>query len=109
MFHYSERPGTLAAKKYPDDISIEVKQRRLSDTILVQRQNSYENNLRDIGKTFEVLIEGDSKKSNQQFSGRNSQNKVVVFPKNDKYKPGEYALVEITEVTSGTLLGKLIS
>mgnify|MGYP001347573312 CR=1 FL=1 len=109
MFHYSERPGTLAAKKYADDISLEVKQRRLSETISVQRQNSYENNLRDIGKIFEVLIEGDSKKSNQQFSGRNSQNKVIVFPKNNQYKPGDYAMVEVLEVTSGTLLGKLVS
>jgi tRNA-2-methylthio-N6-dimethylallyladenosine synthase len=109
MFQYSERPGTLAAKKYKDDISLEVKQRRLSDTILVQRQTSHEHNLRDIGKTFEVLIEGDSKKSNQQFAGRNSQNKVVVFPKNDLYKPGDYVMVEIMDVTSGTLLGKLVS
>lgn len=109
MYHYSERPGTLAAKKYPDDISDEVKQRRLSETIVVQRQNSYENNLLDIGKIFEVLIEGDSKKSNQQFAGRNSQNKVIVFRKGGDYKPGDFAMVEVTEVTSGTLLGKLVS
>lgn len=109
MYHYSERPGTLAAKKYPDDISDEVKQRRLSETIVVQRQNSYENNLLDIGKTFEVLIEGDSKKSNQQFAGRNSQNKVIVFRKSGGFKPGDFAMVEVTEVTSGTLLGKLVS
>ena len=109
MYHYSERPGTLAAKKYPDDISDEVKQRRLSETIVVQRQNSYENNLLDIGKTFEVLIEGDSKKSNQQFAGRNSQNKVIVFRKNIDYKPGDFVMVQVTDVTSGTLLGKLVS
>ena len=109
MYHYSERPGTLAAKKYPDDISDEVKQRRLSETIVVQRQNSYENNLLDIGKTFEVLIEGDSKKSNQQFAGRNSQNKVIVFRKNGDYKPGDFVMVQVTDVTSGTLLGKLVS
>ena len=108
MFHYSERPGTLAAKKYKDDISLEVKQRRLSETIQVQRRTSHEHNLRDIGKLFEVLIEGDSKKSNQQFAGRNSQNKVVVFPKKEGYKPGDYATVQITEVTSGTLIGKLV-
>jgi tRNA-2-methylthio-N6-dimethylallyladenosine synthase len=109
MYHYSERPGTLAAKKYPDDISDEVKQRRLSETIVVQRQNSYENNLLDVGKTFEVLIEGDSKKSNQQFAGRNSQNKVIVFRKSGDYKPGDFVMVKVTEVTSGTLLGKLVS
>jgi tRNA-2-methylthio-N6-dimethylallyladenosine synthase len=109
MYHYSERPGTLAAKKYPDDISDEIKQRRLSETIVVQRQNSYENNLLDVGKTFEVLIEGDSKKSNQQFAGRNSQNKVIVFRKSGDYKPGDFVMVKVTEVTSGTLLGKLIS
>jgi tRNA-2-methylthio-N6-dimethylallyladenosine synthase len=109
MYHYSERPGTLAAKKYPDDIPDEVKQRRLAETIVVQRESSYENNLLDIGKTFEVLIEGDSKKSNQQFAGRNSQNKVIVFRKSGDYKPGDFVMVEVTDVTSGTLLGKLVS
>ncbi|MFO0468505.1 MAG: tRNA (N6-isopentenyl adenosine(37)-C2)-methylthiotransferase MiaB [Bacteroidota bacterium] len=109
MYNYSERPGTLAAKKYPDDIPDEVKQRRLAETIVVQRQSSYESNLLDIGKTFEVLIEGDSKKSNQQFAGRNSQNKVIVFKKSSDYKPGDFVLVQVTDVTSGTLLGKLVS
>lgn len=109
MYNYSERPGTLAAKKYPDDIPTEVKQRRLAETIVVQRQSSYESNLLDIGKTFEVLIEGDSKKSNQQFAGRNSQNKVIVFHKSGDYKPGDFVMVQVTDVTSGTLLGKLVS
>jgi tRNA-2-methylthio-N6-dimethylallyladenosine synthase len=109
MYNYSERPGTLAAKKYPDDIPNEVKQRRLAETIVVQRESSYENNLLDIGKTFEVLIEGDSKKSNQQFAGRNSQNKVIVFRKSSDYKPGDFVMVQVTDVTSGTLLGKLVS
>ncbi|MDP4812876.1 MAG: tRNA (N6-isopentenyl adenosine(37)-C2)-methylthiotransferase MiaB [Saprospiraceae bacterium] len=109
MYNYSERPGTLAAKKYPDDIPNEVKQRRLAETIVVQRQSSYESNLLDIGKTFEVLIEGDSKKSNQQFAGRNSQNKVIVFRKSSDYKPGDFVMVQVTDVTSGTLLGKLVS
>ena len=109
MYNYSERPGTLAAKKYPDDIPNEVKQRRLAETIVVQRQSSYESNLLDIGKTFEVLIEGDSKKSNQQFAGRNSQNKVIVFRKSGEYKPGDFVMVQVTDVTSGTLLGKLVS
>jgi tRNA-2-methylthio-N6-dimethylallyladenosine synthase len=109
MYNYSERPGTLAAKKYPDDIPNEVKQRRLAETIVVQRQSSYESNLLDIGKTFEVLIEGDSKKSNQQFAGRNSQNKVIVFRKSSEYKPGDFVMVQVTDVTSGTLLGKLVS
>lgn len=109
MYNYSERPGTLAAKKYPDDIPNEVKQRRLAETIIVQRQSSYESNLLDIGKTFEVLIEGDSKKSNQQFAGRNSQNKVIVFHKSGDYKPGDFVMVQVTDVTSGTLLGKLVS
>ena len=109
MYNYSERPGTLATKKYPDDIPNEVKQRRLAETIVVQRQSSYESNLLDIGKTFEVLIEGDSKKSNQQFAGRNSQNKVIVFRKSSDYKPGDFVMVQVTDVTSGTLLGKLVS
>lgn len=109
MYNYSERPGTLAAKKYPDDIPTEVKQRRLAETIVVQRQSSYDSNLLDIGKTFEVLIEGDSKKSNQQFAGRNSQNKVIVFHKSGDYKPGDFVMVQVTDVTSGTLLGKIVS
>jgi len=108
MFYYSERPGTLAARKYEDDISLEVKKRRLSEVIRVQNQISYESNKRDIGQIFEVLIEGNSKKSEEEYKGRNTQFKMVVFPKNETSKPGDYVNVKIESVTSGTLRGVIV-
>ena len=108
MFYYSERPGTLAARKYEDDVPYDVKKRRLAEIIRLQNQISYNSNVRDIGKTFEVLIEGDSKKSDQEFKGRNSQYKMVVFKKKDGIKPGDYVNVTIDSVTSGTLRGTLV-
>lgn len=108
MFFYSERPGTLAARKYEDDIPEEVKKRRLNEVIELQRTISLKHNLNDIGKRYEVLIEGDSKKSGEQFKGRNSQNKMIVFDKIDGIKAGDYINVEVTEATSATLLGKII-
>lgn len=105
MFYYSERPGTLAARKYPDDISLEVKKRRLQEIINLQGKLSLEHNQRDIGKTFKVLIEGDSKKSSADFCGRNSQNKMIVFPKVAGYQPGQYIQVKVHQATSATLLG----
>ena len=108
MFYYSERPGTLAARKYKDDVPYDVKKRRLAEIIRLQNQISYNSNVRDIGKTFEVLIEGDSKKSDQEFKGRNSQYKMVVFKKKDGIKPGDYVNVTIDSVTSGTLRGTLV-
>jgi tRNA-2-methylthio-N6-dimethylallyladenosine synthase len=105
MFYYSERPGTLAARKYPDDISLEIKKRRLQEIINLQGQLSLEHNRRDIGKTFKVLIEGDSKKSSADFCGRNSQNKMIVFPKLAGYQPGQYIDVKVHQATSATLLG----
>lgn len=109
MFYYSERPGTLAAKKYPDDIPEEVKKRRLSEVIEVQAKVATVHNQNDIGKTFKVLIEGDSKRSDQDWKGRNSQNKMVIFAKNGEHKLGDYAMVEITEANSATLIGKLVN
>ena len=109
MFFYSERPGTLAAKKYEDDIPLEVKKRRLAEVIDVQMRMSKESNERDLGKTFKVLIEGDSKKSDQQFKGRNSQNKMVIFPKLDHIKKGDYVYVNITSITSATLIGEIVT
>jgi tRNA-2-methylthio-N6-dimethylallyladenosine synthase len=110
MFAYSERPGTLAAKRYKDDVPEEVKKKRLEEIVSLQNQLSLESNEKDLGKKVEVLIEGDSKKSNLQWMGRNSQNKVVVFDKSDtSLQPGDYAWVEITDCTQGTLLGKLAS
>jgi tRNA-2-methylthio-N6-dimethylallyladenosine synthase len=108
MFYYSERPGTLAARKYPDDISLEVKKRRLQEIIRLQNQVSYRHNQRDIGKVFEVLIEGDSKRSDQEFCGRNSQNKMMVFPKVEGFGPGMYIKVRATEASSATLRGEFV-
>lgn len=108
MFFYSERPGTLAARKYADDIPEEVKKRRLNEIIRLQTAVSLRHNQADIGKTFEVLIEGDSRKSDQDFAGRNSQNKMVVFPKREGLRPGDYAQVRIKDATSATLLGELV-
>ena len=108
MFFYSERPGTLAARKFEDDVPLDVKKRRLSEIIAVQSKISLEHNQRDIGKTFKVLIEGNSKKSDDHFKGRNSQNKMIVFPKVTGKKPGDYIEVRVDEVTSATLIGTAV-
>jgi tRNA-2-methylthio-N6-dimethylallyladenosine synthase len=108
MYFYSERPGTLAAKRYTDDIPEEIKKRRLQEIVDVQWTLSNESNKKDVGKTFEVLIEGNSKKSDQDWMGRNSQNKVIVFPKeNNAVKKGDYVQVLVTGFTKGTLIGSL--
>ena len=107
MFKYSERPGTYAAKNLPDDVSEEIKVRRLQEIIDLQNKLSEQSNKRDIGKTFEVLIEGVSKRSKEQFFGRTSQNKVVVFPRENK-RIGDYVNVKINEASSATLIGVLI-
>jgi len=106
MFHYSERPGTLAAKKLPDDIPLDVKKRRLDEIIKKQSELSLKRNKPDVGKVFKVLIEGSSRKSPSHLQGRNSQNKVVIFPKENKLK-GEYVYVLIESCTQGTLIGKI--
>ena len=108
MFYYSERPGTLAAKKYSDDIPVDVKKRRLSEVIARQQQHSLERNQKDLGKVQKVLIEGFSKRSNEQLQGRNSANKVVVFPK-EGYRKGQYVHVKIEECTAATLIGTVVS
>ncbi len=105
MFQYSERPDTLAAKKYEDDVPREDKKRRLHEIIDLQNRLSLESKKRDIGKTFTVLVEGASKKSAKQLFGRTSQNKVVVFPAAD-HRPGDYVDVTIADCTSATLLGE---
>jgi tRNA-2-methylthio-N6-dimethylallyladenosine synthase len=107
MFFYSERPGTLAAKKFADDIPLETKKRRLQEIIAKQAQHSLERNQRDIGKVHKVLVEGFSKRSDEQLQGRNSANKVVVFPK-EHYKKGDYVNVLVEDCTPATLLGKAI-
>ncbi|MBE7176646.1 MAG: TRAM domain-containing protein, partial [Mucilaginibacter polytrichastri] len=108
MFMYSERPGTPAAKKYADDVPETVKNRRLQEVISYQRKAAEIRLLEHVGKTEKVLIEGFSKKSDQDYCGRNDQNAMVVFPKSDQYKPGEYVNVYIERCTSATLLGKIV-
>lgn len=105
MFKYSERPGTWAADKLEDDVPEEIKTRRLNEVIQLQSKHSLENNKKDIGKEFEVLAEGVSKKSDQELFGRTSQNKVVVFPKKN-YKKGDFVKVKIKDSTQTTLIGE---
>ncbi len=104
MFKYSERPETFAAEKLKDDVSEAVKTRRLSEIIELQSKLSLESKEKDVGQSFEVLVEGTSKKSEEQLYGRTSQNKVVVFPKNER-NPGDYTEVTISACTSATLIG----
>ncbi len=106
MFYYSERPGTLAAKKYPDDVSLEEKTRRLNEIIALQNALSLESNKKDVGKTFEVLVEGSSKKGEGQLSGRTSTNKVCVWQDSD-HKAGDYVKVKVKDCTQATLLCEL--
>ena len=107
LFKYSERPGTYAAKHLADDVPEEVKIRRLQGMIDLQNQLSEESNRRDIGKTFEVLIEGFSKRSREQLFGRTSQNKVVIFDKAD-FHVGQFIRVKITRASSATLFGEVV-
>lgn len=107
MFNYSQRSNTLAAKKYEDDIPYEEKTRRLEEIIELQRRLSLESNQKDVGKTFEVLIEGESKRSKEQLFGRNTQNKVIIFDRKD-FKIGEYVQVKVISCTSATLFGETI-
>jgi tRNA-2-methylthio-N6-dimethylallyladenosine synthase len=106
MFYYSERPGTPAAKKLTDDVSLDIKKRRLAEIIYKQTTHSLLRNKLDIGKVFRVLIEGPSKKSDDDLQGRSSTNKVVVFPK-ENYKKGQYVNVFVHSCTGGTLVGRV--
>lgn len=108
MFAYSERPGTLAAKKYPDDIPEDVKKRRLSEIIALQQRISLERNQRHIGQVQHVLVEGTSKRSEADLFGRNDQNKVVIFPRGN-HKKGDYVNVLVTECSSATLKGTVVN
>lgn len=109
MFFYSERPGTLAQRRYKDDIPDAVKKRRLQEIVELQNGLSQQSNRADIGKTFTVLIEGVSRKSEADWMGRNSQNKVIVFAKGDHdRKPGDYVQVKVTSCTKATLLGEMV-
>ena len=101
------RAGTVAAKKYKDDVPEEVKKRRLQEIVDIHRIHALELNKEDVGKVFEVLIEGVSARNNMELYGRNTQNKVIVFPKGDLV-PGTYANVLVTSCTSGTLIGTVV-
>jgi tRNA-2-methylthio-N6-dimethylallyladenosine synthase len=107
MFKYSERPGTYASSHLPDDVDEEVKGRRLQEIIDLQLELSHKSNQSDMGKEFEVLVEGVSKKSKEELFGRSSQNKVVVFPRQN-FKAGDFVKVRITSVTAATLIGELV-
>ncbi len=110
MFSYSERPGTLAARRYTDDVPADVKLRRLQEIITLQNGHQRESYKNDIGKTFEILIEGDSRRSELKWCGRNTQNKMTVFPK-EQYdlKAGDYVHVKITDATAATLIGEIVN
>ncbi|MBS1608226.1 MAG: tRNA (N6-isopentenyl adenosine(37)-C2)-methylthiotransferase MiaB [Bacteroidetes bacterium] len=109
MFFYSERPGTLAQRRYKDDIPEDIKKRRLVEIIELQNKLSLDSNKKDLGKIFKVLIEGESKRNSDNWMGRNSQNKVIVFPKgNLNYKKGEYVTVKVNDCTQATLLGEIV-
>lgn len=107
MFYYSERPGTLAAKKYQDDIPLDIKKRRLQDVINKQQKISLERNKRDLDKVHRVLIEGASKKSSLFLQGRNTANKVIVFP-GKEFEKGQYVDVTVHDCTAATLMGKVV-
>ena len=110
MFFYSERPGTLAARRYVDDVPELVKRKRLDEIVKLQNRLSRESNERDLGIVTTVLIEGNSKKSTAEWMGRNTQNKVIVFPKsNHTYQPGDYVNVRVTHCTGATLLGTIVN
>ena len=107
MFFYSERPGTLAEKKYKDDIALDIKKRRLAEVISKQQEISFARNKRDIGKGHKVLIEGTSKRSEKQLQGRNTANKVVIFD-DLGFKKGEYVNVLVEDCSAATLFGKVV-
>ena len=108
MFKYSQREGTYAAKHMPDDIADEEKTRRLNEIIALQGQIALENNRKEVGREYEVLVEGESHRSKEQLFGRNSQNKVLVFDRKDAV-PGTYRKVRVTDCTAATLIGELAS
>ena len=107
MFKYSERPGTFAQKHLPDDVPDDVKSRRLQEIIALQNELGHASNLRDVGREYEVLVEGESRRDAGQLSGRTSQNKVVVFDRGD-HRAGDYVRVRITGCTPATLFGEEI-
>ncbi|MEO6638874.1 MAG: radical SAM protein, partial [Ginsengibacter sp.] len=107
MYYYSERPGTLAERKFEDDVPLEIKKRRLQEVVDLHRIHSLKGMQKEIGKVHKVLIEGNSKKSDKDWAGRSDNNKVIIFPKNGNLAKGDYADVVIESCTAGTLMGKM--
>jgi tRNA-2-methylthio-N6-dimethylallyladenosine synthase len=107
MYSYNERPGTTAAKKYADDITEEVKQRRLQEVISLHRGHTLLRNKENVGQTYEILIEGVSSKSDEHLYGRNTHNKVIIVPKGN-LKMGQYVYAKVVDCTSGTLIGEVV-
>ena len=107
LYYYSERPGTLAERRFDDDIPLDVKKRRLQELVDLYREHSLRTMQKEVGKTFKILVEGFSKKSEEQLQGRTDQNKVVIFAK-DNFKKGDYVYVTITHCTAGTLFGEAV-
>ena len=109
MFFYSERPGTLAQRRFKDDVPEAIKKKRLQEIVEIQSKLSLESNKKDVGKIFKVLVEGDSKRSDKDWMGRNSQNKVIVFSKeNYDLKKGDYVDVQVTACPQATYIGKIV-
>jgi len=109
MYFYSERPGTLASKRFEDDVPEEIKKKRLQEIVDIQYHLSLNSNKNDVGKTFRILVDGESKKDNRFWKGRNDQNKVAVFEKKEfGIKMGDYVYVKINDCTKGTLLGAFV-
>ena len=108
MFFYSERPGTLAERKYEDDIPLDIKKKRLAEIIKLQNQLSVDHNKRYLNNTYKVLVEGDSKRSDQDYKGRSTYNTMIIFPKVEGVKAGDYCNVKITKVNQATMLGEIV-
>ena len=108
MFQYSERPATKAARKYPDNVPADIKARRLNEIIELQNELSLASNQKYVGNTYEVLVEGVSKKSEQELFGRTSQSKVCVFPA-EGHQIGDYVMIKVNSCTPGTLKGEIIN
>ena len=107
LYYYSERPGTLAERRFKDDVPLDVKKKRLQELVNLYREHSLRTMQKEIGKTFKILVEGFSKKSEEQLQGRTDQNKVVIFAK-ENFKKGEYVFIKINDCTAGTLFGEAV-
>ena len=107
LYYYSERPGTLAERRFKDDVPLDVKKKRLQELVDLYREHSLRTMQKEVGKTFKILVESFSKKSEQQMQGRTDQNKVVIFAK-ENFKKGDYVFVKINDCTAGTLFGDVV-